>query len=255
MFINKVYHFDRLYKEARNEAEDEADKVVKEFYTLVEGWKDKLSYRLLNKLRFHGTRAMIRVFLVATLITLAYTYIIWYFRPPQSSWLVILYYLLQLAFLLFVPIYTGASVLLANKAWLEVSQTVRREITARKIVEKWRENRFDVDDLGLAFAASLNNLKIRRNMYAGVIFTVGAFHTLGRLFVGGAAFDGQLFKFIGVTSPYQPEIFTALFFAVVIPTFVTISAPINWREQLEPFLDRAVDKYKATMEAGKGNMS
>ncbi|OLE51709.1 MAG: hypothetical protein AUG51_21675 [Acidobacteria bacterium 13_1_20CM_3_53_8] len=253
MFIDKVYHFDRLYKAARDEAEDEADKVIRDFYTLVAGWKDKLSYRLLNKLRFHGTRAMIRVFLVATLITLVYTYLIWYFRPPEMSWAVTLYYLLQLAFLLFVPLYTGVSVLLANKAWLEVNQTVRREITSRKIVEKWRENRLDVDDLELAFTASLNNLKIRRNMYVGVVFTAGAFHTLGRFFVGSeVSFEGRLFRLIGISTQYQSELFTAMFFAVAVPAFVLISAPINWREQLEPFLVRAVEKYKAARDAHKG---
>jgi hypothetical protein len=45
MFVDKVYKFDCLYKEARDEAEGEAEKVIREFYQLVAGWRDKLSYK------------------------------------------------------------------------------------------------------------------------------------------------------------------------------------------------------------------
>lgn len=68
-------------------------------------------------------------------------------------------------------------------------------------------------------------------------------------------FKGPLFKLIGISTQYQSQLFTALFFAIAIPAFVLISAPINWREQLEPFLERAIEKYKAVGVAERNESS
>lgn len=115
------------------------------------------------------------------------------------------------------------------------------------IVEKRSAKKFSIDDLRSAFTISLNNLKYGRSVFTGVVFIAGAFLTFLKLLIGSdVAFQGGLFRLLEISDQFNPWIFIVGFSTGILLIFIFISVPIAWREQLESYIDRAIEKHRST---------
>lgn len=171
-------------------------------------------------------------------------YVLWLLRYRVGFWSAIIYIVSLIVITLVALTYIILSIFLSDKAWSEVNVTERRALTAQLIVEKWNEKKFSIDDLKPAFTISLNNLKYGRSVFTGVVFIAGAFLSFFKLLVGSeVAFPGGLFRFLGITDQFNNWIFIVGFSIVILLIFIFISVPITWREQLEPYIDRAIEKH------------
>jgi uncharacterized membrane protein YesL len=243
MFWDLEKDFNRIYKQASKESKRAADDAVKEYYKDVESpnhrWK-RLNYIF----RFQPTPVMFVVFAVTTLILIVSAIIVRRSRYELGDISDLILAVIELIAMLLFLILTTLTVLLSDRASSRVNISERWQITANVVVTKWVE-KYSINDLMLAFKTSLNTLKLRRDFYVGATFTIGAFITFFKLLIGNEeALRRLLPSFLG--GLFQaPYIFTISFILIAVCTFVLISAPLAWREQLEPFLTREIEKYKA----------
>jgi hypothetical protein len=235
--------FNRIYKQASKESKQLADEAVKEYYKEVEQpnhrWK-RLNYIF----RFQPTPIMFTVFGITSLMLIVAAIIVRRSRYELGDISDLIFAVMELILMLLFIILTTLTVLLSNRASSRVNISERWLITANLIVAKWVE-KYSIHDLPLAFKTSLNTLKLRRDFYVGATFTVGAFTTFFNLLIGNEdTLHNLLPGLLGV--PFQSShIFIASFILIAVCTFVFISAPLAWREQLEPFLTREIEKYMA----------
>jgi uncharacterized membrane protein YesL len=243
MFWDIEKDFNRIYKQASKESKRMAAEAVKEYYKDVElpnhRWK-----RLNYVFRFQPTPVMFSVFGVTSIMLVIAALIVRRARHQLDDVSDLILALMELVSMLLFLILTTLTVVLSDRASSRVNISERRQTIANLIVTRWVKN-YKINDLMLAFKTSLNTLKLRRDFYVGATFTVGAFMSFFKILIGN---EETLRKLLpsALGMPFQsPYIFTATFILIAVCTFVFISAPLAWREQLEPFLIREIERYKA----------
>jgi hypothetical protein len=251
MFVNKVTRFNHIFKHSEQEVKERAEVVIRGLYEDAATWESGLSFRLRRRLGLQPTRAAVRAYLVTVLLLLASFSLLFLLRPLVGAWSFVVSSLLTIGVTLYTVVYMAASSYYTDRVWAEVSSSARWELTAERMVECWVGERLDVDDLKPAAEASLNDLKLRRAFLAGLVFTAGAFVTLHKLLTGREALS--LVPWVTeLPAGYASWAFGVAFLIAATWVFVRISAPIWWRVQLGPYLERAVEKHKAREEEGRG---
>jgi MFS family permease len=248
MFWDLEKEFNALYKKSSQGAKEIADAAIKEDYTEVEmpqSPRSKLGYRV----RFQPVPVIFVIFGITTLGMFLGSLVALYFRPRWGQWSDLIIGIMIVISSLLYLILTIITLWLSDKASSRVNLFERREVQANLLVEQWMERKYNLDDLVLAFKSSLNTLKLRRDFYIGFTFTVGAFLTFFKLLIGNEDTLRKVLLSLTGISFQSPYTFLIGFAVIAVATFVYISAPIAWREQLEPFLYREIERRKAKLAA------
>lgn len=243
--LDKERRFNKIYKESSKEADALANEGIEELYFGCGELVLDAPERLLNKIRFQGVTDQLKVYALAMLTLIFCALTAGAFRPAIGIWSEIIYAAAVAVNGIFILAYGGTSVLLHDRAWLTVGLTERRELAATLIVEKWVAGRHDVDELLPAFKASVDMLKKYQAFIKGGIIVAGAFLTFFKLIFGERiSLHDSVLAPLSIPASYGPYVYVALFAAVFVVTFVFVSAPLGWRESIEPHLVRAIERYK-----------
>lgn len=243
MFWDLEKSFNTIYRQATRESKKIADDAIKQHHENLQ--KPNLLWRWLTySIRFQPVPAILAVFAMTMGAVVVTALLVRLFRYILGGYADLVLVLMMLISGLLYLVLSTLIIILADRASSQVNLSERRQTTADLIVEKWLAKKYPLEDLVLAFKSSLNTLKVRRSFYVGITFTVGVFLNFFKLLIGDDAALRKIFiNLAGVTFPSSSS-FVISFSIVAVGTFVLISVPIAWREQLEPFLFREVERRK-----------
>jgi hypothetical protein len=252
MIYDKEKSFDRIYRESSKEANDLANAGVKELYFGCGELVLNTRERLLLGISFQTIPQMIKVYCLVFLALSSLSFLALYFRSALGIWSDLILTGTVAISGTFVLAYTSVTVWLQDHTWLTVSLAERKELTAKSVIEKWVSRGRDIDDLMPALKASLDRLKKYQGVIKGVVIAAGAFLTFFKIFFGDKqSLHETVLAPLASTFGNNPYVYVTVFLVAWAATFICVSAPLGWRESLEPFLVREIEKYKKRQPAGK----
>lgn len=245
MLNNKEKSFDRIYSESSKEANSLANEGIRELFFGTEQLVLSTPERLLLKISFQSIPKMLMIYGVVLLMLSISAFAAVSLKQSLGLWSDIIFAVSEIIGGIFVLVYTTLSVCLQDRAWLTVSLSERKELTADLVVEKWVARGQHIDDLMPAMKSSLDRLKKYQAFVKGVIITIGALITFFKIFLGDkfSIHDTVLAPLTGIFG-YNPYIYATVFLMLLAGIFIRVIAPIMWRESLEPVLGRAIERYK-----------